>query len=290
MKQQSFFLSALIGTLFVTLFYSCDKNCDDGFRDQTFDEPSWTTGLRSNIPLESIRLNNYTSSPGRFCDYTPDPENPLCNTPQNINSSLFCAGAELQFKHPGNSSISFPVLGTQYFDIEVPCFGPDNMLGFYLNNINSSSLNVDARNNRLVIGIDFESCCMKEGIGDCSLSCGTGVQEFNLDSIHIDLAFNLDAKDGRIIYTGVEVSADADFEHAEMCSDNAFAFLCGDGRPLVFENLQSQLRMALMQPGVRSYLNQALHTAITNDLGLGERTIRKAAVVGDQLILNLECE
>lgn len=292
MKQPSFFLFALIAVLSAAFLYSCDEDCSDGFRDNTFDETAWTRSLQSNVPMGEIRLNNYTSSPGRFCGHVPDPANPLCNTPQNMNSSLFCQGAELQFKHPCNSSISFPVIGTQYFDIEVPSIGPDNMLRIYINDVNSSRLSVDARDDRLVIGIDFEGVGEDEIMGNCynNLFCFVGAPAFNLDDIHIDLAFILSAEGGRITYSDVEVTVNADFMNSGMCSNSAFAFLCGDSRSQVFENLRNQFHLALMQPEIRSYMNQALHSAIATDLGLGVRMIRNAGVLENQLVLSLECE
>ncbi|MCC6726328.1 MAG: hypothetical protein IT258_17605 [Saprospiraceae bacterium] len=281
----------LIANVLITT--GCDNDCsDDGFHDETFGRTAWASTLEALIPMGSIRLNNFNTAPdgtpigGEFCNFAA-PEG--CVNEQNSNSGNFCQGAEFQFKRPCDSHIDF-VIGRRQFDLNVPRVGPDSRYKIYINDINSTNLSAGSQDRFLRFSVDFESDG-REIRANCynNFFCFAGVPEFELNNLHIDILLGITAENNAITYDDVQVVVTADLQNAGLCQDNLFAAFCGDTHEIIFSNLRDQITNQMNDPSIKDFISNSITNYVRAQLSLGTRIIRRATILGESLILNIEC-
>jgi hypothetical protein len=280
----------LIATAFMAT--SCDEDCSDGFHDETYGRAEWASTLEALIPMGSIRLNNFNAGSdgtpigGEFCGFVAGEG---CENEQNSNSGAFCNGAEFQFKRPCNSHIDF-ILGRRDFDLTVPRVGPDAMFKIYVNDINSTGISAGTQDRFLRFSVDFESDG-REIRANCynNFFCFAGVPEFELDNLHIDILLGITAVENTITYDDVQVNVTADLQNAGLCHDNLFAAFCGDTHEIIFSNLRDQIINQMNNPSIKDFISESITNYIRAQLSLGNRVINRANIIGESLILNIEC-
>ncbi|MCC6723742.1 MAG: hypothetical protein IT258_04485 [Saprospiraceae bacterium] len=291
-KRSNFRMLAILLIATSIMAIGCDEDCSDGFHDETYGRTEWASTLEALIPMGSIRLNNFNTAPdgtpigGEFCNYVATEG---CENEQNSNSGAFCEGAEFQFKRPCDSYIDF-VIGRRQFDLNVPRIGPDSRYKIYVNDINSTSLSAGSQDRFLRFSVDFESDG-REIRANCynNFFCFAGVPEFELDNLHIDILLGITAIDNAITYDDVQVNVTADLQNAGLCHDNVFAAFCGDTHEIIFSNLRDQIINQMNNPSIKDFISESITNYIRAQLSLGDRVINRANIIGESLLLNIEC-
>ena len=182
-------------------FYGC---CEDGVRTeaQTLEKDEWIGALNATFDGISLRLNNYT------------PE-----------EHYYSAEDVSAFYKPDDSYLTVDALDLDIaFDIPLERQDPYSI---YINDVNSTSFEPDARSRKALITIYFEENGT-EIIGNCvdNVICICGDPKINLDEMKIEVWLSVGASAGRMTITDIDAVLSSTFEETGPCVDNACAFAC----------------------------------------------------------------
>ncbi|SRR5690606_37019881 len=194
------FVSVACG-LFLLVLWGC---CENGVRTEavTLEKAEWIGALRTTFDGISLRLNNYTPNDHEF-------------SAENVSA----------FYKPDDSYLTVEALGLNIpFDIPLQRQEPYSI---YINDVNSTGFEPDARMRKGLITILFEEDGT-EVIGNCveNIACVCGDPRINLNQMKIEVWLTVGARAGRLTIADIDAKLSATYEETGPCVDNVCAFAC----------------------------------------------------------------
>lgn len=239
--------------------------CENGVRTEakTLAKEEWIGALQTTFDGISLRLNNYTPNDHEFSS-------------EDVSA----------FYKPDDSYLRVEPLDLD-IDFDIPLQRQDPY-SIYINDVNSSSFEPDARSRRGLITIFFEENGT-EIIGNCvdNVICICGDPKINLDEMKIEVWLNVDAAGGRLIISDIDATLSSTFEETGPCVDNACAFACD----LFAADRESQMRDAIEAQVINHFNSyKAIIEGLFNDhlqtLGItGEITSASIGAGGELLLI-----
>lgn len=190
-------LRCLVAGLLLAV-YGLSVGC--GTTTHVIPKEDWISALEP-LTAATIRLNNYSSTP----------------VPGQPPVSAFHVANDATFELPS------PPLSRR-FDIPIARQEP---YSFYINDLRSTDITVDAIGGRALIRTSFEDEG-QELIGNCvdNLICVCGDPRIDFDEARLDLAFRLRMQDARIVLWQPAARFTSTFGETGPCHNNLCAFAC----------------------------------------------------------------
>lgn len=239
--------------------------CEDGVRteSQTLEKEEWIGALSATFDGVSLRLNNYTP-----------------------NDHEFSAEDVSAFYKPDDSYLRVDALDLDIaFDIPLQ---RQNPYSIYINDVNSTSFEPDARSRKGLITIFFEEGGT-EIVGNCvdNIACICGDPRINLNDMKIEVWLSVGAAGGRLTISDIAAELSSTYEETGPCVDNVCAFACD----LFAADRESQMREAIEEQVVNHFNSyRGIIEGLFNDhlesLGVsGEITSASIGTEGELLLI-----